>query len=101
MGSVAREYWFDVLIVLLAIEGMLEVVVGRDSPGAPTLWFALPAIAILVAPIFARRRFPFAAPAAYWLLAAGISFVDWRPLPFAHALFPVGLTVAFLLGNRR
>ena len=101
MGSVAREYWFDVLIVLLAIEGMLEVVVGRDSPGAPTLWFALPAIAILVAPIFARRRFPFAAPAAYWLLAAGISLINWWVLPFAHSLFVVGMAVAFLLGNRR
>ena len=50
---------------------MLELVVGRDSPGAPTtsLWFSVPAVAILVLPLFARRRFPFAAPAA--LLAAG------------------------------
>src|ERR671934_2254576 len=101
MGSVAREYWFDVLIVLLAIEGMLEVVVGRDSPGAPTLWFALPAIAILVSPIFARRRFPFAAPATYWLLGAGISLVNWWVLPAAHSLFVVGMAVAFLLGNLR
>jgi signal transduction histidine kinase len=99
---VARKYWFDIAIALLAIEGMLEVVVGRDSPNAPrTLWFALPAIAILVLPVFARRRFPFAAPMAYWLLAGGISFVDWRPIPFAVSLFPVGLAVAFLLGNLR
>ncbi|HEX9378266.1 MAG TPA: sensor histidine kinase, partial [Gaiellaceae bacterium] len=45
-------------------------------------WFVLPAIAILVLPIIARRWFPFA-PAAHWLLAAGISFVDWRLIPFA------------------
>jgi signal transduction histidine kinase len=97
-----REYWFDALIAVLAIAAMLEVVVGRDSPNsARTLWFALPAIAILVLPIFARRRFPFAAPTAYWFLAAGISIVDWRPIPYAVSLFPVGLTVAFLLGNLR
>src|SRR2546428_2107054 len=81
---------------------MLEVLVGRDSPDAPrtTLWFVLPAIAILVLPILARRRFPFA-PAAHWLLAAGISFVDWRLIPFAVSIFVVGLVAAFLLGNLR
>src|SRR2546428_10365092 len=81
---------------------MLEVLVGRDSPDAPrtTLWFVLPAIAILVLPILARRRFPFA-PAAHWLLAAGISFVDWRLIPFAISIFVVGLVAAFLLGNLR
>ncbi len=100
---VPRKYWFDLLIAVLAIAAILEVVVGRDSPNAPrtTLWFALPAIAILVLPIFARRRFPFAAPTAYWLLATGLSFVDWRLIPFAVSLFPVGLAVAFLLGNLR
>src|SRR2546423_10271189 len=81
---------------------MLEVLVGRDTPGAPrtTLWFVLPAIAILVLPIIARRRFPFA-PAAHWLLAAGISFVDSRLIPFAISIFVVGLVAAFLLGNLR
>ena len=29
----AREYWFELLIAFLAIAGMLEFVVGRDSPG--------------------------------------------------------------------
>jgi signal transduction histidine kinase len=100
--DVTRKYWFDVVIALLAIEALVELVVGRDSPNsARSLWFALPAIAVLVSPIFVRRRFPFAAPLAYWPLAAGISLIDWRPIPFAVSLFPVGLTVAFLLGNLR
>jgi len=95
-------YVVDLLIALLLIAAMLEVLVGRDSPGAPrtTLWFVLPAIAILVLPILARRRFPFA-PAAHWLLAAGISFVDWRLIPFAISIFVVGLVAAFLLGSLR
>src|SRR5438445_11384218 len=81
---------------------MLEVLVGRNSPDAPrtTLWFVVPAIAALVVPIVARRRFPLA-PAAHWVLAIGISFVDWRLIPFAISIFVVGLVAAFLLGNLR
>jgi len=101
--ALARKWWFDVPIALLALAGMLEVVVGRNSADAPeeTLWFVLPAIVVLVLPIFTRRRFPFAGPAAYWLLAVALAFVDWRIVPFAVSLFPVGLAVAFLLGNLR
>ena len=62
--DLARHYWFDVLVAVLAILAMVEVVLGRGSPGAPrtTLWFSVPAIAILVLAVFARRRFPFAGP---------------------------------------
>ena len=60
--------------MLLAIVAILDVVLGRGSSGAPTttLWFCLPALVILVLPLFAWRWFPFAGPAAYWLLAAGL-----------------------------
>jgi signal transduction histidine kinase len=100
---VAREYWFELLIAFLAIAGMLELVVGRDAPGAPptTLWIAIPTVAVLVLPLFARRRFPFAAPAAYWLLAGAISFGDGLLLAFIGSLGVVGLASAFLLGNLR
>jgi signal transduction histidine kinase len=101
--QLARQYWLDVLVVLLAIAAMLEVALGRGSRSAPhtSLWFCIPAIAILVLPVFARRRFPFAGPAMFWLLAAGISFVDPRLIPFAAGLFLLGMAVAFLLGNLR
>jgi len=99
-----RTYAFDLLIALLLVAAMLEVLVGRHSgaPDAPhgTLWFVLPAIAILFVPFVARRWFPFA-PGAHWLLAAGIAFVDWRLIPFAISIFVVGLVAAFLLGNLR
>jgi signal transduction histidine kinase len=103
VGYATREYWFELLIGVLAIAGMLELVVGRDLPGAPTtsLWFSIPAVAVLVLPLFARRRFPFAAPAAYWLLAAAFTFVDGLLIPFIGSLGVVGLTAAFLLGNLR
>ena len=89
----ARTYWFDLLIALLAIVAMLDVVLGRGSSGAPTttLWFCLPALAILVLPVFARRWFPFAGPAAFFLLAVGISFVDPLLIPYPESVFLLGL----------
>jgi signal transduction histidine kinase len=100
--DLSRTYVVDVMIALLLVAAMLEVLVGRNSPDAPhsTLWFVLPAIAILFLPIAARRLFSFA-PAAHWLLAAGIAFIDWRLIPFAISIFVVGLVAAFLLGNLR
>jgi signal transduction histidine kinase len=56
---------------------------------------------VLVAPVLARRRFPFAGPSVYWVVAAGISFVDALLIPYANALFPIGMADAFLLGNLR
>jgi DNA-binding NarL/FixJ family response regulator/signal transduction histidine kinase len=100
---VVREYWFELLIAVLAIAGILELVVGRDLPGAPatSLWFSVPAMAVLVLPLVAHRRFPFAAPAAYWLMAAALTFVDGLLIPFVGSLGVVGLAAAFLLGNLR
>ena len=101
--QVAREYWFEGAIVLLASVGLIELAVRRDEPGAPTspMWFAVAAAAALVGTLLARRRYPFAGPAAYWVLAAGISFVDWNLLPFMQSFFPIGMAAAFLLGNVR
>jgi len=102
-GYVARQYGFDVLVALLAIAAMVELAVRRDSPDAPrtTLWFAVPAIAIMVLPLFARRRFPFAAPTVYWLLGTALSFVDGRLVPFTTSVFVIGMAAAFLLGSLR
>jgi len=103
ISYLAREYWFELLIGALAIAAMLELVIGRNSPGAPstTLWFAVPAVAVMVIPLFGRRRSPFAAPAAYWLIATALSFADGGLIPFMVALFPIGMASAFLLGNLR
>jgi len=99
----AWEYWFELLIGALAVAALLELIIGRNSPGAPStsLRYTVPAVVLLVAPLFARRRFPFAAPASYWLIATAISLVDGVLIPFMVSLFPVGLAAAFLLGNLR
>jgi signal transduction histidine kinase len=103
IGDAGRRYGFDVLIALVAVEGLFEVAIRRDSENAPrtTLWFDVPAIAIMVLPLFARRRFPFAAPAAFWLLGAALSFVDGRLVPFLLGVFLLGMAAGFLLGNLR
>jgi signal transduction histidine kinase len=103
VSQLTRRYVFDLAIALLAIAAMVEIVVRGDAPNAPAspLWFTFLVIATLVLTIVARRRFPFAGPAAYWLLAAGISFVDGVLLAFPASLFVVGLAVSFLLGNVR
>jgi signal transduction histidine kinase len=99
----ARQHGFDVLIVLAALEGASEVAIRHDAALAPTttLWFAIPASALIVLPLLGRRRFPFAAPVAVWLLAASLSFVDGRLVPFTVSAMVAGLTAALLLGNLR
>jgi signal transduction histidine kinase len=105
IGDVTRRHWFDLLIAGVGVAAMVEIVVGQARPGsgAPTttLWFCLPAIAVLVSPLFLRRRFPFAAPAAYWVLAVAVTYVDWGVTTFPISLFLAGMASAFLLGNLR
>jgi len=101
--SLARDYWYELLIGALLVAAMLELILGRNSSAAPptSLRYATPVVILLIATLFARRRFPFAAPASYWLIATAISFYDGALIPFMVSLFPVGLVAAFLLGNQR
>lgn len=101
--SLARKYWFEVPIGLLGLAGIAELVLGRNSPGAPTtsLWVSIPVVAGLVLTLFTRRRFPFGAPATYWLLATALTFADGLLIPFISSLIPIGMATAFLLGYLR
>ena len=103
IGNVAREYWWELLIAAMLIAGIVQLVVEHDSPGAPTstLWFQIPALCLLASPLFTRRRFPFAAPAAYWILAAALTFADGLVVVFPDSFQVVGLASALLLGNLR
>jgi signal transduction histidine kinase len=101
--SFARGHWLEAMIVLLALGGIVELVVRRHASDAPrtSLWFCVPAAAALAAPLLVRRRFPFAAAAAFWVIAAGVSFVDGRLIPFMSSVFVLGMVVSFMLGNLR
>jgi signal transduction histidine kinase len=101
LWHLVRRHAFDALIVLCAVAAALEVAL-RDDPGdEPTtaVSFAAPAVAVVVLTLLARRRFPFAAPASFWLLSAVISFVDGRLIAFPVTVYLVGLAAAYLLGS--
>ena len=100
-AHLVRRVAFDLLVLLAALESAAEVAFRDDPVRAPrtTLWFAVPAIVVLFVPLLARRRFPFAAPVAVWIVAAAVSFVDGRLVVFPSAVFVAGLAAAFLLGN--
>jgi signal transduction histidine kinase len=101
LASLGRRYGFDALILIAALECALEVVFRHDPERGPTLthWLAAPAIALVVLPLLARRRFPFAAPAAVWLMAVVLSFADGRLVVFTASPFIAGMAAAFLLGG--
>ncbi|HSS74612.1 MAG TPA: sensor histidine kinase [Gaiellaceae bacterium] len=100
---IAREYWFELLMAVLLLAGIVQLTVLHDSPGAPTssLWFSVPALVVLVLPLFARRRFPFAAAASYWVLAAAITFIDGVLISWVDSLEVIGFASALLLGYLR
>ncbi len=103
LRRLVRGRWLDLLIVLLVLGAVLELVVRRDAENAPstTLWVAVPAIAVLALVVLGQHRYPFGAPAAFWLLAAALSFADGRLVPFATGVFLVGMAASFLLGTLR
>ncbi len=96
-----RRYGFDVLVVLAAIGAALEVALRNDPGDEPTttLWFTIPAVVATVLTLLGRRRYPFGAPAAFWISCAALSFVDGRLIVFPVTVYLVGLAAAYLLGS--
>jgi len=78
-----RRYWFDALVAVGLVAGIIFVAVSQDTKKGPEgpLWFDILASILIVAPFWLRRRFPFAAPAAVAVLIAASSFVDHRLIP--------------------
>ena len=96
----ARRFALDILIVILAVAGMVEIALWHQHEYQPhPAWITVPAIALVVAPLLGRRRFPFYAPAAMWLLAAAVSFIDGWLVVTPVSVFLAGNIAAFLLGN--
>lgn len=100
--SLGRRYGFYALILLISIESGLETAFRQDALHRPdtSLWFAVPAVAVLPLPLLAYRRFPFVAPAAIWPLAAALSFVDGHLPTLAVSTFLGAMAASFLLGNQ-
>jgi signal transduction histidine kinase len=90
-----------VLVVLAAIGAALEIALRNDPVDEPTttLWFTIPAVVATVLTLLGRRRYPFGAPAAFWISCAALSFVDGRLIVFPITVYLVGLAAAYLLGR--
>jgi signal transduction histidine kinase len=103
ISQLARRYWFDAFVVFVAIESAIEQSARHGSADAPrtTLWFDVPAASLAVLTLLARRRFPFGAPAVFWLAGAAISFADGRLMPYMSTVFVAAMAASFLLGNVR
>ncbi len=96
LGSVARQHALDALIVALATECTVEVALRQGQ--LPT-WFAAPAMALVILVLLGRHSFPFSAPAATWLLAAAVSFLDGQLVVRTVSAFISAMIASFLLGN--
>jgi signal transduction histidine kinase len=97
LGPLARRFALDILVVIVAAESSAEVALRHQRHTSP--WVAVPAILLVVLPLLARRRFPFCAPAAVWLVAAAASFVDGRLVVMPASAVIAGMIAAFMLGD--
>jgi signal transduction histidine kinase len=98
--GLARRFWFDAVVLAGIGVGIAGVVVGQGRSGGPTgpAWFDALAIVAVLAPLFARRRFPFGAPVAVGVAVVLTTFVDPRLAPFAFVTFLAGCAAVFLMG---
>ena len=97
------NHGLDALIVVTAVWSAVGTALRDDSdaPTGVTLWFEVVATAVVVLALLLRRRFPFAAPATLWLVAAALSFVDGQLITSQPGVYVAGLGAALLLGNLR
>jgi signal transduction histidine kinase len=95
------RYGVDLLIVVAAGASAFGTMLRRDPqrPDGVTLWLEVIAILGLVCLLLLRRRLPFGAPAALWVLGAALSFLDGRLIVAQPGVLFAGLGAALLLGN--
>ena len=96
-----RRHAFEILVVIAMAAATVQVVTagGPDAPGLHP-WTAALASVVVLAPLLARRRHPFAAGAGMWLLAAAVSFADGRLVVFVSAIYLTGMAASFLIGHQ-
>jgi signal transduction histidine kinase len=101
--SLARTYWFDALVAVAVVVGVVEVVLTqnvKDGPNGP-LWFDVLAVLGMTLPLFARRQSPFGAPVASGIAFAAVSFVDGRLTPHDVVPFLTAIACFVLFGLLR
>ena len=94
LAALVRRYWFDGLILAAIGVGLAEETITQHEQSGPQgpLWFDLVTVLAITLPLFARRRFPFGAPATVATAVAGSSFVDGKII--SHGLIPILVSIA-------
>jgi signal transduction histidine kinase len=103
LWQLTLRYWFDAAIVLALGIGLATTVLhqnGKKGPEGP-LWFDILAVIAFTTPLLARRRFPFKAPLAVFVVLCASSFVDNRLVPDAFTTLLLALAALFLIGMHR
>jgi signal transduction histidine kinase len=97
------RHGLDLLVVVTALVTAVATVARDDleHPSGPVFVLDLLGITAAVLVLLARRRFPFAAPAATWLVCAGLSFVDGQLIVNGAGILVAGMGAAVLLGSQR
>jgi signal transduction histidine kinase len=96
------HYWFDALIVV-GIGLGIAITVGNNNEDGPKgpLWLDIALIVAIVAPLLARRRFPFGAPVAVAAAVVVASLLDDRLTPTNFITFLSGCAAVFLVALLR
>jgi signal transduction histidine kinase len=95
-----RRFWFDLLIVGAAALAAAEVVfrLSSDTELHGPTWLFAPWAALFVLPLLARRRFPFGAPVAVFVIGLAGSIWNGTLATYSFGNFLGVLTAAFLFG---
>jgi signal transduction histidine kinase len=100
LSGLAHRRGIDALIVLTALGTALEAGLRRDARlPATSVWFAVPAVILVVVPLLGWRRQGFAAGTALWLLGAGLSFIDGRLVVTAVGIQAAAMVASYLMGK--
>lgn len=103
LRTLVTRYGIDALIVAVAAASVVGTPMREDAqrPDGALLWLETLGLALVPLVLLLRRRWPFAAPAATWLLAALLSFLDGRLVVSQPSIVLAGMGAALLLGNVR
>jgi len=103
LRPLVTRYWFDALVVAGLGLGIAIVFAHRDhisGPEGPT-WLDVVLMIAIVAPLLARRRYPFWALAAVPIAVSISAPLDPRLVPDNGITFAAGLSVTFLFAQLR
>jgi signal transduction histidine kinase len=98
------RYWFDVLIVAGIGFGIATVFHNHgtvDGWQYRSIWLEVPLIVAIIAPLLARRRFPFGAPVAVAIAVVATTLLADRLVPNNFITFLAGCAAVFLMALLR